>query len=79
MTLWKKVINNLLGCVGEEKNDTDLLHQAVTTNTRKILLWLEKYLSMWQAHSDSQMVLELKVLCFIELSTIKFLCLSALR
>ena len=31
MTLWRKVINHILGCVVEKNNDTDLLHPAFTT------------------------------------------------
>ena len=34
MTLWRKVINHILGCVVEKNNDTDLLHPAFTTNSK---------------------------------------------
>ena len=50
-----------LGCVGEEKNDTDLRTQ----------------LSLWRAHADSQMILELSVLCFIGSQDKNAVCLFA--
>ena len=75
MTLLRKVINHIFGCVGDENIDTDLSHPAFNLNKQEVRCLEKKlYTSMSKTRQDSQMLLELNIPCFIELKTMKVVC-----